>query len=141
MLDTQTRGERNRNPGNVVYQEKIRWLGQVPDFERTDAKFSQFDSDVLGIRALCKILINYQKLDGCKTLADMIHRWAPPTENDTAAYVADVEQRTGLAADGPVDTTKASQVAAVARAIIIHENGRCDYDPALINRAANMALT
>lgn len=135
-----TRGERNRNPGNVLYREEIRWLGQVPDFDRTDARFAQFDTDVYGIRALCRILVNYQKLDACKTLGDMVSRWAPPAENDTAAYIADVERRTGLAADGPVDLTRVSELATIARALITHENGRCNYNADTLNRAATMAL-
>lgn len=139
--DRQTRGEANHNPGNIILDVGTTWLGQVPRLDQTDPHFCQFDSDVHGIRALCRILVSYQRLDGCKTLADVIRRWAPPSENNTDAYLADVSQRTGLAADQPIDFTSASELATVARAIIIHENGRCVYDADLINRAANMALT
>jgi|SRR6185312_5952948 len=139
-MDRQTRGEQNNNPGNIV-RDTTMWLGMLKEVEHTDPHFCQFDSAVHGIRALCRILITYQRLDGCKTLADVIRRWAPPSENDTDSYLKDVSERTALAPDQPIDFTSASELATVARAIIIHENGRCIYDADLINRAANMALT
>lgn len=142
MLATQvpTRGERLNNPGNVV-KGTVHWLGISPDFDQPDPRFAHFEAPTFGIRAICKILISYSRLDGCKTLAAMITRWAPQDENDTEAYIADVEAQSGIAADQVVDVTKADDLAAVATAIIHHENGRCIYDGATINRAVQMALT
>jgi hypothetical protein len=136
-----TRGERNRNPGNIAWNDKVTWRGQIPDYERTDARFCQFDDDASGLRALCRVLLNYQRLDGCKTLADVVARYAPSIENDTAAYLADVVARTGIAADCPLDLEKPSELATIARAIICHENdARCIYSTALLTQAAQMAL-
>jgi hypothetical protein len=135
----QTRGERNSNPGDLE-RGKIAWLGQVPDAQATDARFCQFDSDLHGIRALCRVLLNYQRLDGAKTLAQMVERFAPPSENDTGAYLADVAGYLGIAPDAVPDLTSANELAQVARAFILQEQGRCIYDGALIAQAAAMAL-
>lgn len=136
-----TRGERNHNPGNLEWNAKIAWLGQIPDFERTDDRFCQFDDDLHGIRALCRVLLNYQRLDGCKTLADVINRFAPPNENDSGAYLSDVVTRCGIAADCPLNLGNQAELATLARAIIMHENGRCSYPPPLLTQAAIMALS
>lgn len=140
MIAKPTRGEKNKNPANIVWTDKIHWQGQIPDFERTDARFCQFETDVLGLRALCRALLNYQRLDGCKTLADVVNRWAPPVENDTGAYVVDVAVRTGIAAEEPLDLTVQTTLVNVARAIIWHENGRCTYDTTILTQAALAAL-
>lgn len=31
-----------------------------------------------GYRALIKLLQNYRRVNGCRTIADFINRWAPP---------------------------------------------------------------
>lgn len=135
--DTPTRGERNRNPGNLKYDLHTAWLGQTGH----DAEgFCIFDAPLHGLRAMCIVLINYQILDGCKTLADVIARYAPFTENDTQAYLADVEQHSGIAADCPLDLMRKSELAALARAIVHHENGRVIYSTEQIASAANIAV-
>ena len=40
-----------------------------------------------GYRALIKLLQNYRKVHGCRTIADFIGRWAPPSENNTSGYI------------------------------------------------------
>lgn len=141
MSDQPTRGERNHNPGNIDWNPKVAWLGQVPDWERNDDRFCEFDDDLHGIRALCRILVNYQRLDGCRTLGDMIRRWAPPEENNTEAYIKDVAGRSGITADGPVDVERPGELIAIAKGIICHENGSCNYASDLFAQAAGMALS
>lgn len=139
MTDEPTRGERNRNPSNIVWSDKIRWQGQIPDFERTDARFCQFDDDLHGLRALCRVLLNYQRKDGCKTLDDIVNRWAPPVENDSASYLNDVSERSGIAVHVPINLENQANLVAIASAIIHHENGRNVYATALLMQAAQLA--
>jgi hypothetical protein len=134
-----TRGERNHNPANIEWNERTPWLGQVPDFERTDARFCQFDDDLHGIRALCRVLLTYQRKDGCKTLEDIVNRFAPPDENDTDAYLNDVSERSGIAAHVLLNLEDQANLVAVANAIISHENGRNPYPPELVTQAAQLA--
>ena len=138
MTAPPTRGERNANPGNVRFDLLTAWLGQTGHDE---AGFCIFDLPEHGIRALCRILLNYQRLDGCKTLADAINRWAPPVENDTGAYLVDVVARTGIGAGEALDLETPGRLANIATAIITHENGRCIYDADTVAKGAALALT
>jgi hypothetical protein len=134
-----TRGERNNNPGNIL-RDATPWLGMVPEDERRDDRFCEFDTPLHGIRALCRVLLSYQRLDGCRTPAQIIARYAPGPENDTDAYLRDVVARTGIGAGETVNLEDEGQLINLARAIIWHENGRCVYGDALIAAAARLAL-
>lgn len=134
-----TRGERNCNPGNLEYSPATVWFGL--DVPAADGRFCRFTDPLHGIRALAKTLVTYQNRDDCVTLAQIIHRWAPPAENNTDAYLNDVCQRTGmLATSVPSLTSGSTDLADVVTAIIFHENGRCIYAPELIGQAAALAV-
>lgn len=129
------------NPGNLIRTTpRAGWEGAVPDADLTDPRFEQFTSPVWGLRALAETLLNYQLRDGCTTLAGIIHRWAPPVENDTGAYLADVCQRIGYAPGAVVSLRNVPPLVALSRAIIEHENGECPYDDDLIAMAVIDAL-
>lgn len=137
LVKAPTRGEKNANPGNIRFDLLTQWLGQTG---YDDKGFCRFDAPEHGIRALCRVLLNYQRLDGCRTLGDVIRRYAPGSENDTGAYVTDVAQRTGIGAGETLDLEHAGELTNLARAIIFHENGRCIYDAATIAKAVALAL-
>jgi hypothetical protein len=80
-----TRGLRNNNPGNID-RNTIKWQGMADD-QSSDPRFVVFKAPVFGIRALAKTLLAYQNQHGCKTIRQIINRWAPPSENKTEAYV------------------------------------------------------
>ena len=136
---TPTRGERDNDPGNLR-RDATPWLGLVPLADSTEKVFCTFDTAINGIRALCKVLLSYQRLDQCKTLARVISRYAPGTENDTSAYLTDVVARTGIGAGETLELENANELANVARAIIVHENGRCIYGADTIAKAVGLAL-
>lgn len=50
-----------------------------------------------GYRAIFVILDTYRRKYGLDTLETVIARWAPPSENDTAAYVRTVAGLSGVA--------------------------------------------
>ncbi len=82
------RGIRNHNPGNIRWQDE--WLGLKKDGKQQDPSFCVFISPVCGIRALAKVLKNYQRLYGLNTPRKIISRYAPPNENQTLAYINSV---------------------------------------------------
>jgi hypothetical protein len=137
LVKAPTRGEKNANPGNIRFDLLTRWLGQTG---HDDAGFCLFDVPDHGIRALCRVLLNYQRVDACRTLEDVVRRYAPGNENDIGAYLADVVARTGIGADQPLDLDHPGELANLARAIIFHENGRCVYDAATVAKAVTLAL-
>ena len=86
-----TRGIRNNNPLNIRHSADC-WEGRRK--EQTDKSFVQFETMAYGYRAAWKILQTYYErfcMEGKPyTVRNIISRWAPPTENDTEAYIKNV---------------------------------------------------
>lgn len=82
-----SRGLRNNNPGNIRLSATL-WQGEVRPSQ--DKSFCQFKNMAYGYRALIKLLQNYRRLYHCRTIADFIQRWAPPSENNTSGYITRV---------------------------------------------------
>ena len=115
-----TRGYRNNNPLNMRH-DNDKWQGEVVPSQ--DGAFKQFETMAWGYRAAFKLLHNYQKNNGCRILSDFINRWAPPSENNTAAYIATVASRAGLSDVSEIDTLKGDTMRAVVSAMSYVENG------------------
>ena len=115
-----TRGYRNNNPGNIRL-DGVHWKGEKEP--STDKEFKQFETMAWGYRAAFKLLHNYQKNNGCHILSDFINRWAPPSENNTSAYVSTVAKRAGLSDVSEIDTLKGDTMRAVVSAMSYVENG------------------
>lgn len=130
------RGIRNNNPGNIRHGEK--WIGLAP--EQPDPAFCRFVSPEYGIRAMGRILVNYQRRHGLKTLRGIVSRWAPPAENDTDAYIRHVCDQVGAGPDDAVDVENPEILEALTAAIITHENGINPYSRELIRRGIDLAL-
>lgn len=73
---------RYNNPFNIRVSFS-RWLGKVT---HQGVDFEQFDTLEHGLRAGFKLIINYYKRGFC-TVPSIINRFAPPTENNTRAYI------------------------------------------------------
>jgi len=116
------RGIRNNNPGNIRWGAPWQGLRAKPD--RDDTAFCQFQNAVFGIRALARTLITYQDKHGLRTIRQIITRWAPPTENNTLAYIHVVARQTGFEIDQELDLHGCEHLRPVLEAIIRHENGK-----------------
>ena len=114
------RGLANRNPGNIR-RSAVRYRGEVQPSR--DPAFKQFETMAWGYRAIFVLLDTYRVRHGLRTLAEMIARWAPPTENRTDAYIRAVAERTGIPADRPLNTRDRATMIPVAAAISRVENG------------------
>lgn len=90
-----TRGIRNNNPLNIRIGNK--WLGLKTT--NTDGTFDQFISVNWGYRAAFIILRNYIRKYKCDTVAKIINRFAPSSENNTEAYIKHVCRITGFDRD------------------------------------------
>lgn len=120
MTKKQPRGLRNCNPGNIrITKDKWQGLREV----QTDKSFFQFTEMKWGYRALLRTLQNYRKRHNCITIADMISRWAPSTENNTGAYIRRVCQDLQVPAVHVVDISDKNEMCALAAAISYVENG------------------
>ena len=134
------RGIRNHNPGNIDFSSKIVWDGQVDHMRRTDERFVEFVEPIYGLRAIGKILRTYQRSDGCRTIRDYIHRWAPRCENNTDAYVQAVAASLHMGAGDVPDITSPQVMAAFIHSIVVHENGYDPYPQDLLTAAVKLAL-
>ena len=120
MKQTLPRGLRNNNPGNIR-RSSDRWLRLAP--VQTDPDFFQFTSIEWGYRALIKTLQNYRRKHGLQTIKEMITRWAPANENNTASYVRSVCQEMQVPDCYVPDIEDKGTMCALAAAISKHENG------------------
>ena len=114
-----TRGYQNNNPGNIV-KDGHTWTGEKAT--STDKNFKQFTSMPYGYRALFTNIHAYLNV-GVNTIEKIISKWAPPSENDTKAYIAAVSKSVGLSPTTPVSFTDAPTMRKIVAAISQHENG------------------
>lgn len=115
-----SRGLRNCNPGNIR-RSNTKYQGEkIPS---TDSAFKQFESLEWGYRAVFMLLHTYRVRGYGDTIAKMISRYAPPSENNTEAYISRLCRATGFERDMPLDTLNAEQMIPVVCAISAVENG------------------
>ena len=92
-----TRGLRNNNPLNIRHSAD-QWQGIATT--QTDKSFVQFQSMAYGYRAAWKILdtycLHFRREHLPYNVRNIITRWAPPSENDTEAYIRHVVRLSGL---------------------------------------------
>jgi len=130
------RGIRNNNPGNIE-RTGTRWQGMSAD-QSGDDRFIVFTAPQWGIRAMARILKNYQ-LTGVDTIRKMISRYAPSHENPTNAYVANVAAAANLDPDRQLSADALqAYLPLIIKGMIRQELGVQPYDDATI--AAGIAL-
>jgi hypothetical protein len=90
-----------------------------------------------------KTLLTYYRRYGLDTVQSLINRYAPPYENATDNYIHEVAKALDIERFGKIDPTVKSELVALARAIVIQENGKAPagrpvawYDQALYEQAA-----
>ena len=145
---TIARGLRNNNPGNIDYNPRNDWQGQLPPDPAIEKRFARFDLPENGIRALAKLLINYRGKDGMPgvglqgidTVRETINRWAPSVENNTEAYIKAVSVEAGVLPNESIDIRDRRILLGVVTAIIKHENGGNPYSPGVIAVGVRRAL-
>lgn len=128
------RGLRNNNPGNIE-RTRDQWKGMSAD-QSADSRFVVFDAPVWGLRALARILRQYNNA-GLLSVRAMINKWAPSHENDTSAYAAAVSRELGVSPDQQLVMTD-DVLADLMAAIVRHENGQQPYTPDLFTQAIQL---
>ena len=131
MKAKQSRGYRNKNPGNIDWNARNKWVGQV-GIEQTGnpPRFAVFETHEHGIRALAALLTTYQ---------DRHNRWAPGNENNTDAYVYAVSRKIGVSEGDTLDLQTYAHMRPLVEAIIEHELGGNPYEARVIDEAMRLA--
>lgn len=141
MTDGQTRGVRNKNPGNIDYNKANAWQGQLGlELGVPKPRFARFDMPENGIRALGKLLLTYQDKHKLRTVSAIINRWAPSGENDTVSYVRAVERLTRTKPGDTIDLRSYGVMEGFVKAIIHHENAGFEYPPEVLKEGVSRAL-
>lgn len=128
------RGLRNNNPGNIR-MSAAKWEGQTGD----DGDFVKFATPEHGIRALSRNLLSYDR-QGYNTVEQIINRWAPPSENETDKYIAEVAGALEVPPNTRLDLTDINTLTKLSKAIIKKENGQSNYTDAQISAGVQAAL-
>ena len=111
-MEREPLGIRNNNPLNIR-RGKTLWKGETPSDSPSKGRtqkslpiegevgkgsaFCKFSSMEWGLRAAFCLLRTYRDKYKLNCIADIIMRWAPPSENHTAQYIRNVCRWTGLA--------------------------------------------
>jgi hypothetical protein len=101
---TGARNWRNNNPGNIEFGDFSRRFGAIG----TDGRFAIFPSYQAGKAAKEALIFegrNYRDLN----IGQAITRYAPPSENNTAAYINSVVQATGATPSTPMQSLTSAQ--------------------------------
>lgn len=131
------KGIRLNNPGNI--EKGLNWKG-LADIQPDD-RFAAFISPEYGIRAICRLLMTYNKKYGIDTIAEIVNRYAPPNENPTAAYAKNLATWTGFGQKETLDLKDADTLANLAAAITRQENGVVPWDAKTYLKGAELALS
>ena len=113
------RGVRNNNHGNIEDGEFAR---RQPGYVGSDGRFARFESPEAGMNAMSALLDTYAG-KGINTVAGVINRWAPPSENDTNSYAATVAKSLGVDQNTPINIQDPQIKAVIMQAISEVENG------------------
>lgn len=110
-----TVGDQNNNPGNIKASQ-VAWEGKVGQ----NGGFEQFATPEAGVRAAT---VNAQHIlrnsDG--TLSSLVNQWAPPSENNTPAYLQSIVSKTGIPANQPVNPDDPAVMGKIMPAIFQQE--------------------
>ena len=130
-----TRGLRNCNPLNIRRVAGTHWKGEIMA-PVEDRQFCQFTTLEHGIRAAYQILDTYRRKYHAVCIEDIISRWAPPSENDTEAYIRSVCTLTGF---GGKERLTENEWPALVKAMAVVES-RMHLDESILKTAYNLYL-
>jgi hypothetical protein len=138
------RSKRNNNPGNLDAGQP--WRGLMPKDalspeQKAETRFAVFSSPSYGFRAMALVLLNYDRLHGIHTIDGIIHRWAPPSENDTEAYINAVCRGTGRLPNESLNLRDHILLESLCKQIAIHEAGGWVWDDTDLHQGVALAVS
>lgn len=98
--------------------------------------FETFATPEAGVRAAIMNLAGY----GDVTLEQAIYKWAPPSENDTEAYVQRLSKATGIDRDAILPLHSVEKMALFMKEMTRIEKGKVDFPDEVFKRGAESAI-
>lgn len=117
VMSKLTRGYRNKNAGNLR-DFGIKWQGLIGS---DSDGFCIFDTVENGARAASKDVKGDIERKGQNTVRKLIESYAPPSENNTEAYISVVSKALGISDSSPLNWSL--HKIPLMLAIFKHENG------------------
>lgn len=130
MVNSLPKGIRLNNPGNIEHGQP--WSGLAAPQYQTDERFCYFVAPEWGIRAIHKILQTYQTKYGLTSIQQMLNKWAPSIENNTEAYIKDVDSRVAGSSTDSINLFDSGIAFSLVTAIIAHENANYKYEESIV---------
>jgi len=113
-----SRGYRNNNPLNIRHSLDV-FQGEI---KGKDKSFKTFSSMPYGYRAAFVTLATYNRR-GWNTVEKIVSHWAPPSENDTERYIANVEKWSGIPRSMELSLSDGADYIMIVAAMSAVENG------------------
>lgn len=107
------------NPGNIR-KDGQHWLGETEP--SSNASFKEFDTIAYGYRAMF-IDLRSKINAGTNTLRKIIYKYAPPSENNTTAYVTNVSNWANVNPDKVLTLNDGNDIFNIVCAMSRMENG------------------
>ncbi|MBJ9257303.1 hypothetical protein I5495_08155 [Citrobacter amalonaticus] len=107
-----TRADRNFNPLN------LRTKGNAG---RDSGGFAKYTDEESGWGAARRQLSLYYTRDKLDTISGIINKWAPPSENDTKSYIAQVSKAMGIGENDKLDLSDPTVMAKLSSYMARHE--------------------
>lgn len=129
---------RFNNPGNIRFNAADKWQGAAtpPNQEA----FCAFNSPIMGIRAIARVLITFQDKHNCRTVRDFISRYAPPGDNNpTEKYIGNIIEWGSFDQAQQLNVHTYADCEPLVRGIIRQEQGAQPYSDAQIDEALKLA--
>lgn len=128
------------NVGNIEAGGRQTFEGAgAPYTTAKGAKFLTFGTPEQGVKAAVQNLRSYGGGHSI-SLQDAITKWAPPSENNTAAYIAAVSKETGIAPGDALPLNDPAAMAGVVKAMTRVEKGSVPYGDEVFQRGAAAAI-
>lgn len=121
VVSSLPRGLRNNNPLNL--RRGVKWAGLDPNGASKDKAFDVFLSMEYGLRAALRNMETAVRKHKCTTVAKLVNRWAPPSENDTGKYVQTVAAAVPISPTQTIPMDDRFTVARILYAMAQVENG------------------
>jgi hypothetical protein len=143
MADQSPRPLRNNNPFDIrITVPPTPWQGLAADMnpaQQAETAFCVFKTPAFGFRAAAVVLISYKDKHAIQTIRGVISRLAPPSENDTGAYIAHVCSMTKMGPDDVIDLHTYEVQQPLIKAIATHEAGSWLWDDKDLDTGLTMA--
>jgi len=126
------------NPFDLEISPSFKWNGEIRP--STKPPFCQFDTLLDGVRAGLKDLRNQQTVHGLNNWTDIITKYAPPSENDTSAYIMATCKCTSTYPKDYINLSDPTFLALAGKCVIIQEQGYNPCTDELLTQAVNEVL-